>query len=337
MPRLLLSALVALLISASALAQSNEDLRRVVLVNGDVYVGVVADENADPVVVTTTDGVERRFPRAQVDFVAPLINGRFFRTDPVKTRFFVAPTARTLGAGEFRGDLTYIFPSVTAGLNDRVDFLASGLVGFADDFFFTPLIGFKGQVYNSGDVQIALGTSVQFSLGGDDAAVSAVPYGVVTLGDETSAVSFGLGGAVGSFGDGVDVANGVIYGLGAERQINNGVKLFVEALGVIEPGETATSTAATKGCIIIPGVRLLRRQASPSTSIGFLSRQTSRASYGFAPDPPRGLSYSVLNPGARLAATGWHARPPANGAELGTRAVGGGARWGLASALRRRP
>src|SRR5690606_16322132 len=103
----------------SASAQERDDLRRVVLVNGDTYVGTVADEGADPLVVVTTDGVVRQFRREQVALVAPLIRGRFFRTDPVKTRLFFAPTARTLGGGAFRGDIVYVFPSVTAGLSDR--------------------------------------------------------------------------------------------------------------------------------------------------------------------------------------------------------------------------
>ena len=303
MPRLLLGALVALLLSAAAVAQSNEDLRRVVLINGDVYVGVVADEDADPVVVTTTDGVERRFPRSQVDFVAPLINGRFFRTDPVKTRFFFAPTARTLGGGEFRGDLTYIFPSITAGVSDRVDFLATGVAGFGDGDFFTPLLGVKGQVYARDGLQVALGTSLQLTVG-DDFNASAIPYGVVTIGDETSAVSFGLGGAIGAFGDEVDVANGVVYGVGAERQINNGVKLFVEALGTIGIGGTTetcfddefgrrcfeNSDRIDEGLLILPGVRFFGNRFAFDV-IGFVATDFdsivgfapigARASYGF--------------------------------------------------------
>ncbi len=303
MPRLLLGALVALLLSASAVAQSNEDLRRVVLINGDVYVGTVVDENADPVVVTTTDGVERRFPRSQVDFVAPLINGRFFRTDPVKTRFFVAPTARTLGGGEFRGDLTYIFPSITAGLSDRVDLLASGLIGGGDGIFFTPLVGLKGQVYRSDRVQVALGTSVQVQIS-DESSVAALPYGVVTFGDETGAVSFGLGAAVGAIGGEVDVADGILYGIGAERQINNGVKLFVEALGTIGVGGSNEvcvtdqfgrrcfddSDTIDEGLLILPGVRFFGNKFAFDV-IGFVATDFdtlvgfapigARASYGF--------------------------------------------------------
>ncbi len=309
MTRLLLGALVALVLSASALAQSSQDLRRVVLVNGDVYVGVVANENADPVVVTTTDGVERRFPRSQVDFVAPLINGRFFRTDPVKTRFFVAPTARTLGGGEFRGDLTYIFPSITAGLSDRVDLLASGLIGGGtggdgDGLFFTPLVGLKAQVWRGDGVQVALGTSVQVQFS-SESSLAALPYGVVTLGDETSAITFGVGAAIGAVGGDVDVADGILYGIGAERQINNGVKLFVEALGTIGlggPTETCfddgfgqtvcfeDNDRIDEGLLILPGVRFFGNKfafdvigaiATDFDSLVGFAPVGARASYGF--------------------------------------------------------
>src|SRR5690606_28362713 len=187
-----------LLFVLPASAQDRADLRRVVLVNGDVYVGTVADEEADPVVVVTTDGIERQFRREQVALVAPLIRGRFYRTDSVKTRLFFSPTARTLGGGEFRGDLAYVFPSVTAGLSARVDLLGSGFVTFGDGALATPLVGLKGQVYDGESAKVALGTSALFTFGGEidglNGGFVAVPYGVATLGDETRAVSFGVGG-----------------------------------------------------------------------------------------------------------------------------------------------
>ena len=281
MARLLLSALVALLLSAAAVAQSNDDLRRVVLVNGDVYVGVVADEAADPVVITTTDGVERRFPRSQVELVAPLINGRFFRADPVRTRLFFSPTARTLGGGEFRGDLTP-YPSITAGLSDRVDLLATGVVAFGDGLFVTPLVGVKGQVHRSETSQVALGTSAIALIGDGDDGFLAVPYVVATFGDETRSLSVGAAGVVGgSIGSGdVEIANGVALGLGFETQINNGVKLFVEALGGVSEGES--------GLLVLPGVRFFGNRFAFDV-IGFVATDFDTA-IGFAPSGAR-ISY----------------------------------------------
>lgn len=281
-----------LALAPAAQAQADDDVRRVVLLNGDVYVGVVEDEMADPVVIVTQDGVRREFRRAQVDFIAPLINGRFFRTDPVKTRFFVAPTARTLGGGEFRGDLTYIFPSITAGVSDRVDFLASGLLGFAssggdDEVFFTPLVGLKGQVYSAERTKVALGLSAQVQLGGGSTAASGIPYIVGTFGDETQAFTVGVGGALGSFDGEVEIVNGVLYGFGFERQVNNGVKLYVEALGTFGAG--GTDDELSEGLLILPGVRFFGSRFAFDV-IGFLATDFDTV-VGFAPVGAR-ASYS---------------------------------------------
>ena len=277
MTRSLLLALVALLLVPAALAQSNAELRRVVLINGEVYVGVVADETADPVVVRTRDGIERSFPRDQVELVAPLIRGRFFRTDPVRTRFTIAPTARTLGGGSTRADL---YPSVTVGLSDRVDGLATGFLSFGDGGVVSPLLGLKGQVYATETAQVALGTSVLFAFGGDDFGFLAVPYGVVTLGDETRAVTFGAGGALGSVDGEIEVANSAVLGLGGEVQVNNGVKLFVEALTIVGEGDS--------GLLLLPGVRLFGDRFAFDI-IGFVATDFEDV-YGFAPIPAR-LSY----------------------------------------------
>lgn len=284
MARSLLAVLLASLAFASVARAQADELRRLVLVNGDVYVGYVADETADPVVIRTTDGVERRFSQAEVDFVAPLIRGRFFRTDPVKTRFFVAPTARTLGGGEFRGDLTYFFPSVTAGLGDRVDLLGSGFVTIGDGAVATPLVGLKAQVYASETAQVALGTSALFAFGdGADGAFIAAPYAVATLGDETRAVSIGAGGFFGgtltTFD--TDVANVVVVGLGAETQVNNGVKLYVEALSAFGEGDS--------GLLVLPGVRFFGDRFAFDV-IGFLATDFETL-VGFAPIGAR-VSYS---------------------------------------------
>ncbi|MEM0964046.1 MAG: hypothetical protein AAGK21_16075 [Bacteroidota bacterium] len=276
MIRFLLAPLALLL--AIPTLQAQDDLRRVVLINGDVYVGVVEDETADPVTIRTTDGIERRFAQAEIDFIAPLIRGRFFRTDPVKTRFFLAPTARTLGAGEFRGDLTYFYPSVTAGLSDRVDLLGSGFVTFSNGNFATPLIGVKGQVYASESAQVALGASTVILLA-DDPAFGAIPYAVATFGDETRAFSIGAGGLIGGAAGELEFAEGLVYGLGAETQINNGVKLFVEALGTI--GLSDSSADVGEGLLVLPGVRFFGDRFAFDL-IGFIATDFENV-YGFAP------------------------------------------------------
>lgn len=288
------AALLVLLIAVPALqAQDRPDLRRLILVNGDIYVGVVADESADPVTIRTTDGVERRFSQAEIERIAPLIRGRFFRTDPVKTRLFFAPTARTLGGGEFRGDLAYFYPSITAGVSDRVDMLATGFVTFGDGAFVTPLVGIKGQVYDGENAQVAIGTSALIALGGDG-GFGAVPYIVATFGDETRSFSAGAGGFVGSVANDIDIANALVYGLGGETQINNGVKLFVEALGLIgfdSNEEVCVDDTYGRYCyqednigeglLILPGVRFFGDRFAFDV-IGGIATDFESV-YGFAP------------------------------------------------------
>ncbi|WP_420455088.1 hypothetical protein [Rubrivirga sp.] len=285
MSRLALACLLALVALASAAQAQSDDRRRIVLTNGDIYVGVVVDGDSDPIVIRTTDGVERRFARADVAEIAPLINGRFFRTDPVKTRLFLSPTARTLGGGEFRGDLTYFYPSITAGLGDRVDLLASGFVTVGDNAFVTPLVGLKAQVYATESTTLALGTSALFAFGdGTDGAFVAAPYAVATFGDETRAVTVGAGGFFGGSLSSLDVevSNAVVVGLGAETQLNNGVKLFVENLVGFGEGDS--------GLLVLPGVRFFGDRFAFDV-IGFLATDFenvvgfapigARASYGF--------------------------------------------------------
>ncbi len=270
----LFALLVSLPLASSALAQ-DDSLRRVVLVDGAVYVGTVADESADPLVIVTRDGVRREFSRDRVALVGPLLRGRFFRTDPVGTRLFFAPTARTLGGGAFRGDLTVLYPSVTAGLTDGLDLLATGFVGFGEDAFVAPLIGLKGLVYSSPSTKVALGTSALVAVGDGGDGFVAVPYGVVTLGDETRAVSFGVGGAFGgslSSAD-VEIANSAVFGLGGELQLSNGVKLLAESFFGLGEGDS--------GLLVLPGVRFFGDRFAFDL-LGFVATDFESVA-GFAP------------------------------------------------------
>ena len=252
MLRFLSLAAVLLLAAPLVRAQADPALRRVVLTDGTVYVGTVADESADPVVVVTTDGVSRTFARRAVELVAPFIRGRFFRTDPVRSRLFFSPTARTLGGGQVR--LSFLgAPNVAVGLTDRVDASATGYFALGDGGGVLPLLGIKGTVLQSENLSVAFGASVliPFADNSDiNGTVVGFPYGVVTLGDETRSVSVGLTGIVGRDGSNgsFEVGNGAALSLGGETQINNGVKLLVDGIVPITDGFS--------GAAAFPGIRL---------------------------------------------------------------------------------
>lgn len=302
---------LVLFLATAAHAQSNDEVRRVVLTTGEVYVGVVQDETADPVVVTTRDGIQRQFRRDQVSVVAPLIRGRFFRTDPVKTSLIIAPTARTQGTGNIRLGFTGFVPSVTAGVSDRVDVTGAGfLVLGSGASSVVPLIGVKGQVLRSETATVALGLSAAAVLDDgsrvyydidpngnpiyreeDNSGVLAVPYGVATFGDETQSATLGVAGLIGSYNGEIDAANSVVVWAGGERQLNNGVKLLLEGLTVIGEGDS--------GVLLLPGVRLFGNRFALDI-IGFLAIYDGGTSFdgtsglraeGFAPLPIR-LSYT---------------------------------------------
>ena len=276
-------ALLALLVASAASAQTPDStalpLRRVRLADGTVFVGTVADEAADPLVVVTTDGVTRTFQRARVEAVLPLIRGRFFRTDPVRTRLFGSPTARTLGRGQTR--LSFLgAPNLAVGVTDRVDVSAAGYVILGDGAGILPVVGVKGTVYQQGNVAVALGVSAFVPIVGDDdlsGAFIVFPYGAVTIGDETRSVNIGLTGLVGSDGGNFDVANGAVLSLGGELQINNGVKLIADGLVPI--------TDDISGAVVFPGVRLFGDRFAVDV-FGFvgLFRETDTIGFGGPPD-----------------------------------------------------
>lgn len=301
--RLVLLALVASALAVPASAQTRDDVRRVVLTDGDVYVGVVADEAADPVVVTTRDGIERRFRRDQVALVAPLIRGRFFRTDPVGTSLVLGPTARTQGGGNTRIGLTGFLPTVNVGVSDRVDVTGAGTFFVSDGGGFVPLLGVKGAVVERPGVTVALGASVAGTIGAEsvsfecgpvncverresDDAFLAVPYGVATFGDATRAFTVGVAGFVGNVNRDVEVADGAAVWAGGEVQVNNGVKVFAEAVTLVGQGDT--------GVVFFPGVRLFGDRFAFDV-IGFLAfADDDRGGVdvaGFAPIPVR-VSYT---------------------------------------------
>ncbi len=312
LPGMIRSALVAVVavlafaaLAPAARAQSNAEVRRVVLVNGDVYVGVVEDEAADPIVLVTRDGIRREFRRDQVDVIAPLIRGRFFRTDPVGTGLVVAPTARTQGAGAVRVGVTGFVPTVNVGVSDRVDLTGAGVVSFGSEGGgFIPLVGLKAAVVDREGMSVALGVSAAALLGSSyesyecgefdctvtersDDGFLAVPYGVVTMGDETRAFTAGVAGFIGGVDNEVNLADGVAVWIGGETQLNNGVKLIGEALTAVGSGDS--------GVVLLPGVRLFGDSFAFDIvgfiTIGDYTGDDGLDLYGFAPIPLR-LSYT---------------------------------------------
>lgn len=295
--RLLVSALSALVLLAPLARAQDAAQRRVVLTSGRTFVGLVQDEQADPLVLIGADGLRREFRQADIVEVGPLIRGRFFRTDPVRTRHLFLPTARTVGGGAGRIGLSP-YPEVVYGVTDRVDLNATGyLLASSDDFGISPLVGAKATVVEQPGLAVAIGASAIATfdspttyydvdgtpLPGTEGGTEflAVPYAVATFGDATRSASVAVGGLIGSFDDAIEVADGVVVGVGGELQISNGVKLFAE--GYVPFG------AGDSGLLVIPGVRFFGDRFSFDV-VGFLATDFTNT-VGFVPIPAR-VSYT---------------------------------------------
>lgn len=289
MPRLAL--LLALLAATAAQAQT-DDLRRVVLFNGTVLVGTVDDETADPVVIRTADGVEQRVARDRIVEITPLLDGRFTRYDPARTRLFFSPTARSLGSGVKRFSAYYIFPSVAFGVSDRLDVSLGSTIPFVSNE--GAAIGLNGNakltiVENEGFAAALGGTlTVPLSTEGSPPLALGTVYAVATIGSEVNAVTVGAYGLyVASFDDAVDsdVADGTALLLGFERQISDRFKLVSENYAFVAfPGDETEVAFGT-----LTGVRFFGDQLAADIAVALGAYE---GNFSTVPVPYLGMSYT---------------------------------------------
>ena len=237
--------LLSLALAGTASAQ--DALQRVILDDGTVIVGEVVDPEADPVVVIGANGIEQRIPRARIAEITDLLEGRFTRYDPARTRMFFSPTARSLGAGERRFSAYYLFPSYALGLGDRVDLSLGATI---------PLISSEGIYFGlnaNGKVTVAQGDGFAAAVGGSVAlpvstedslpGLGGTLYVLTTFGGEASAVTVGAYGLYTvDFNDGnnSELADGTALLLGLERQISDRFKLISENYAVLAFSEECT-------------------------------------------------------------------------------------------------
>lgn len=287
------SALVALFILASALpaAAQGTPPKRVILVDGTVITGTVVDESADPVVVISTNGVEQRIPRARIAEITDLLQGRFTRYDPARTRLFFSPTARSLGSGVKRFSAYYLFPSLAFGVTDRVDLSAGATIPFiSSDSEAFVLLNANGKVTltQSDGLATAVGGSalVPLASGEDIPGIGGTFYGLITIGNDASAVTLGAYGFyVTDFDDFSDIGNGTALLAGLEKQISDRFKLVSENYLLIPLGEDADGMAFGT----LSGVRFFGDKLAADIAVAF---GASGGEFATVPIPYLGLSYT---------------------------------------------
>lgn len=297
MARLVLPFLLALVVLASVAQAQSADVRRVVLVNGDVLVGVVVDETADPVVIRTEAGVEQRVPRAQVVEITPLLDGQFTRYDPARTRLFFSPTARSLGAGAKRFSAYYIFPSVAFGLTDRFDISIGSTIPLISSEIVA--LGLNGNakltVVQSDGFAAAVGGSVTVPISTEASPPGAIGtvYAVATIGGEASALTVGAYGLyLVSFEDDIDsdFANGTALLLGFDRQLSDRFKLVSENYAVLAFSEDFSGRNETEVLFgTLTGVRFFGDQLAADIAVALGAVD---GSFSTVPIPYLGLSYT---------------------------------------------
>jgi hypothetical protein len=150
-----------------------------------------------------------------------VVEGRYRRVDPNRTRLLFAPTARPVGHGRgYFADYWLFFPFVAVGVGESVT-LAGGisLIPGTDQLIYAAP---KVTLLNREDVSAGVGILAGTSTGSSD--YGGLLYGIGTFGRSERAVSLGVGFA---FGNGEMEERPVIM-LGGELQVSGSVKLLTE-------------------------------------------------------------------------------------------------------------
>lgn len=288
----LTSALAALIVLACALPAYAQGApsKRVILVDGTVITGMIVDESADPVVVIGANGVEQRIPRSRVAEITDLLQGRFTRYDPARTRLFFSPTARSLGSGVKRFSAYYLFPSIAAGINDRVDLSVGATVPFiSSDSEAVVVLNANGKVTltESDGLATAVGGSalVPLASGEDIPGIGGTFYGLVTIGNEASAVTLGAYGFYVTDFDDSDIGNGTALMVGLEKQLSDRFKLVSENYLLIPIDEDVDGVAFGS----LTGVRFFGDKLAADIAVALVA---SDGEFATIPIPYLGLSYT---------------------------------------------
>ena len=302
-------AAIALLFALAGPATAQEAppvSKRVVLVDGSVIVGTVVDASADPVVVVGSNGVEQRVPQSQIVEITDLLEGRFTRYDPARTRLFFSPTARSLDAGQKRFSAYYFFPSIAFGVTDRVDVSVGSTIPFISSEGSAIAINgnLKATLVQADGFAAAVGggATIPLASGAESTGVAGTIYGLATIGSEATAVTLGAYGFYvfdfeGDFED--NLVNGTALLVGLEKQISDRFKLVSENYAFLafgdevtfdpQTGETTTSGTTEVAFGTLSGVRFFGDKLAADIAVALGAYE---GEFSTVPIPYLGLSYT---------------------------------------------
>jgi len=251
--------------------------QRLILKDGSEVIGIILAEDSLQLEFKTLSGVSMVIKRDQVReserLSGEIVDGRYKRYDPNRTRLFFAPTGRALKQGEgYFSAYQIFFPFVAVGMTDFLT-LAGGisLIPGADEqiYYFAP----KVTPVHLEKVDLSAGM-LYINATGSDFSGLGILYGVGTYGTQDAALTAGLGWG---FAQG-ELANEPIVLLGGELRISNSVKLVTE--NWLPP--------RTEDLFYSFGVRFFGE--SLSADLGFIG--TTRTFTGFPFIPWVGFSYN---------------------------------------------
>ena len=237
-------AFLLLLAAAPALAQQTDTTAadtstvRIYLKDGSEVVGTIQSESETAIAFLTRSQVAMTISKEQVERIAEveeaLLDGRYIRLDPNRTRLLFAPTARPLGSGKgYLANYYVFFPFIAYGVGDVVS-LAGGISLIPASSSQLVYAAPKFTVHSSRRASVALGVLAGTSTFDDAGGWAGVFYALGTFGRPDASVTAGLGfGAL----DGRFSSRPALL-LGLEWQVSNSAKLVSENYAIFPKGDS---------------------------------------------------------------------------------------------------
>ncbi len=286
LPALLLAAPLAGALAPAATAQTVGARQRLVLRDGTVIVGTVV-EVRDATVVIEGGGVRSEVPRERIVRVEDA--GRFARVDPVGTRLFVTPTARTMPKSSLRLSTAYFFiPNVAYGVTGNLDISATASIPIDGNGIVSATAKFAP--VQTSTMALAVGVQVSTIYGSEfSGGFGGTFYGVGTFGDATQAFTVGAYGVYGGSGnDDFTIGEGVGLVVGGEKQVSNSIKVMTENAFAIPLGDENDPIGITSA-----GVRFFSDRLAADVALPLFAYDGSTVRLVKIPIPLIGISYTI--------------------------------------------
>lgn len=197
----LLVSLLVYSVTTHAQTQQNPFKNKVETMDGNEYIGIILDQNAESIHLKTETLGEITILRAQIKRITPLSatkskDGTYWLDNPQATRYFWSPNGYNLKAGEgYYQNVWVLFNQAVVGLTD---YFSAG-VGVMPLFLFggapSPVwvtAKFSLPVVEN-KVNLGAGALLGTVVGGNNSTSYGVLYGISTFGSKDQNLNIGLG------------------------------------------------------------------------------------------------------------------------------------------------